>query len=150
MSRATREAIVILSSVAGALICIQDMEMEEAPLKALKESLAITKHAISEYPDTGSPYKNFIWSRKAIRSIDEDIVQYSNIYTYRTMVWFCHLLILDLLDKVRDPIKIRHITPILDSLTKATDDIYGEEVPGEEYELAKTLANKLQENMRSM
>lgn len=147
MSRATNQARVLIATACGALINIRDLDLNRAQVNRIHKAIVFGGSVLQEYPETGNSWKNDTWCKEMIHSIDPLLEELDDIYNYKTMIWLAHLAVIDVLSKIRDPIKVRHVTKFKDAIDEvAAEEVFGQEV-GPEYDLANGILSALQRNM---
>lgn len=149
MSRATREARTRIACAVGALITIKDNDLATKEIRnKLYSAILLGGKILELYPDTGNPVKNDIWSRKVIRSIDP-LIDELGIYTFKTLVWFAHLLITDLIELTSN----KQTKQIIQLLYEAINEICVDVVEGHIdvfYDKANVLTNQFYQNLRDI
>jgi hypothetical protein len=149
MSRATREARTKIACAVGALITIKDNDLATKEVRSkLYSAILLGGKTLELYPDTGNPVKNDVWSRKVIRSIDPRIDELG-IYTFKTLVWFAHLLIVDLLEITTN----KSTKALIQNLHEAINEICFDVVEGHIdvfYDKANALTMQFYQNLRDI
>ena len=142
MSRASREARTKIACAVGALIVIKDNDLATPEVRNKLYQGIITGGILQHsYPDTGDPIRNDKWGIKVIRSLDEDIDSLG-IYTFKTLVWFSHLLIIDLIELTSNPDVLKLIEPFSKIIEEISQDVLEGHVDVF-YDKASALVNKL-------
>ena len=146
MSRATREARTKLACAVGALIVIKDNDLATPENRTkLYTGILLGGQVLQQYPDTGDQYKNDVWCKKVLRSMDQDI-DMLGIYTFKTLMWLAHLLVVDLLEMTNNPETKKILQPFHDLIMEVSQDILEGHVDIF-YDKANTLVNRLYQQL---
>ena len=142
MSRATKEARTKIACAVGALIVIKDNDLATKEIREkLYQGIILGCHVLQNYPDTGDPRKNDQWSKHVIRSLDPHIDELG-IYTYKTLIWFTHLVLTDIMDVLRNRETKALIFPLHELVIEISRDVLEGHIDVF-YDKANTLVYKL-------
>ena len=146
MSRATREARAKLAWAVGALIVIKDNNLATNEVRSkLYNGIILGGATLQSYPDTGNPKKNDNWCRKVLASLDPDIDSLG-IYTYKTLIWLAHLLVVDLLEMTNNAKTKEIILPFHNHIMDISQDVLEGHIDVF-YDKANTLVNRLYQQL---
>lgn len=148
MSRRHNETRSKIACAIGAIIVIKDNDLASESVKG-KLRMAIAKGglALQKIQGAGDIYKNDNWCIKAVHSIDQDI-DALGIYTFKTLIWFAHLITLGLMEDLPNKYKIivkpfyDEVSEIGQEVTEGYMDIF--------YDKANILIDKLNKNMERL
>jgi len=148
MSKATNQALVQLSITAGCFNTLRENKaFSRVDIKYLVESGIIkTTQAVIDWPCTGEADKNNKWIKSRLlvwyKFLQKDT---DNYYTDTVMIKMAERMITTLTEKIRDPVKLKLLQPIVDILKELSDftDPKGIHFPA--FEKSDQLLNKLYE-----
>lgn len=139
MSSASIQSLTILAVVTGSIITIEedDLSGDAAPTIAYLRELAQTN--INRWPETGNQRKNTIACMSHCQALSKSLEASAKLYTACCLGMLSQLLLIELRDVVRDPVKLNIIDELLECVNTAVD-IYD---PGEKNEESRAEAERL-------
>jgi hypothetical protein len=146
MSKASRQTIALLAVVNGVFITIEEFNLAPELVPTTDWGRKVCKDCIDVFPETGNRKKNLEWMTDRLHKIDDYLnnVQ-KTFYTITVLVNLAHLIMTDLLERIKDKKKREILIPVMEVVDGLSDQIDPEKNIWAAYEEADRMLVKLYE-----
>jgi hypothetical protein len=136
MSKASRQSITILALVNGILKTIDHYNLAKELNATVLYTLDVCKDIVIRFPESGNKQKNLKWMTSKIEEANLILNRDNDPYTLICLVSLAHILITDLIERIKDPVKLNMLEPLEEAIYALSDMIDPEKDQFKAYEEA--------------
>lgn len=116
MSRATRQTVLLLSTIAGIFITMGENAPDAEFMPTVEYGRTVAVNAARAIPETGDREKNDRWMLKAVTEMEKFLNCRTEKYSFQYLVFLAACIIDDLMQKTKNKQKLEILEPVQEAV----------------------------------